>query len=261
MNLTNIALAITLLSSSTSVALATTIIPAASASEGAGAVYCSCNVAQNNSFGAISYSNPTLNGFGAATASAASGPVDGLVLSATATGNTDAGASVSYFFEIAGPGNGNVLVDVSGLLQASMTGPILFNGPVSYAVMNVSVNGNTYLQEQAAQGYGYNQVPTDSFSDSVLLPANQVIYVQLSADAVADANHLQQTTTYAGTASVDPYFQIDPNFASSNPGYSLAFSSGINNVPASSTPEPASFVSLGTGLLVSGWLVRHRAKH
>jgi len=228
------------------------------ASEAIGAAYCSCRVDSQTILGQISYSNFAVNGYGTASASAFSDPSNGLTLYASATGNTEAEAQIIYFFEIQGPSNTNVPVDVSGLLQASMSGPIIFNGPNSYAALTIYGPGAIEkLQEEATAGAGYSQKPTDSFDDTVSLPANQLIQVELTAVSAASTITTGFASTYTGMASIDPYIQIAPSFAAANPGYSLEFSPGVYNAPAAA-PEPAAYVPLAAGLLAIASCVRRR---
>jgi len=61
-------------------------------------------------------------------------------------------------------------------------------------------------------------------------------------------------------AYADPFISIDPDFVLSHPDVSLAFSTGVVNAPASSAPEPSSWVFLIAGFgLVGGASRRARA--
>jgi len=66
-----------------------------------------------------------------------------------------------------------------------------------------------------------------------------VFEIQLGAEAFPDAADQYESLGTVASAIADPFIEIDPTFASANPGYSLVFSSGVNNV--SSVPEPSSF--------------------
>jgi hypothetical protein len=62
----------------------------------------------------------------------------------------------------------------------------------------------------------------------------------------------------SGTASgfADPYFFIDPSFAATHQGYSLAFSPYVGNDPTPGVPEPASWSLMLIGFGAVGWGVR-----
>ena len=56
----------------------------------------------------------------------------------------------------------------------------------------------------------------------------------------------------SASALVDPFFQIDPAFLSTHPGYSIVVSDGVPNNPpegSSTVPEPSTVWPLGFGML------------
>ena len=55
-----------------------------------------------------------------------------------------------------------------------------------------------------------------------------------------------------GSAFIDPYVQIDPNWLGTHPGYSLAFDAGVSNAPLQAVPEPSSAAMMlaGAGALM-----------
>ena len=50
------------------------------------------------------------------------------------------------------------------------------------------------------------------------------------------------------SAEIDPYFQIDPAWAATHPGYSLVFDAGVENAPAI-VPEPAAALLMISGVI------------
>jgi hypothetical protein len=95
-----------------------------------------------------------------------------------------------------------------------------------------------------------------SFNDMLSLSSNTLYGVALVAkvdpsnpDAIA-------------LALADPYIQNDAAFLTANPGYSLEFSDGIDNVPIAATPVPPALPMFGAALLALGafaWRRRERA--
>lgn len=163
-------------------------------------------------------------------------------------------AEATYFFEVNYSGSGTashfvpIFVTSSGSATASGSG----NAGASF-----SIGGN--LQASASANQGYPALPT-SFSGVKTFYAGTGQY-QVDLYASADGTDgYSGSAPGAASAFVDPYFEIDPTFASQNPGYSLAFSDGIVNAPSvSPVPEPTTPILLASGLAVLAFSRRKKA--
>jgi hypothetical protein len=133
--------------------------------------------------------------------------------------------------------------------------------PGSYADVAIY---NAALREYACAGAACidpynNPYPSHSFSDNVSLVSNQIYTVRLDAAAFS-FDHLALGGASA-TATADPYFQIDPAFLAANPGYSLEFSPGIDNVPISATPLPPALPLFASGVIaLAGFAWRRKVR-
>ena len=197
--------------------------------------------------GILSFINTPSFGGGMATATIVSDPSTGLFLSASATGETQASPSAFFGLEVTGPQDVNVPLDVSGFTAAAVADSVTGETAGSSAFITLQAGSSEFFAacsvvpslEEACTGSNVI-VGAGFFSATVLIPANTGILVDLvTGAATEDSNKFYGTI--ASSQLLGPYFQLDPNFAASNPDYSLNLASGFYNVPvSSSTPEPSS---------------------
>ena len=87
------------------------------------------------------------------------------------------------------------------------------------------------------------------FSGSVTMTENSRL--QVSMTAIAFRRH-DDLVLGPASAYIDPFFQIDPAFALTHPGYMLAFDPGVGNAlpatPGAVVPEPGSLALVAAGL-------------
>ena len=195
-----------------------------------------------------------------ATVQAATSPS----ITATASANDASQAAVAttigqliYYIDVSGP-TGSVLLDFTGL--GSVASTIAPPGDFSSDIQ-LSVGGNLIAYVGSTDGVasllgtspgvaaGWN--PNGfTISDSMSVSANTAIEVILFAEATAEG-------AGSASASLDPYFFVDPSTANANE-YSV-ITDGIGNSPAT-TPIPAALPLFATGLGALGLLGRRR-KH
>jgi hypothetical protein len=182
-----------------------------------------------------SYQNATVSGSASANASSN-------YVTETSAGESVGYASESYSFEILGPNIiSNIPVTATGVLDASSPGT-----EVPFASANASVNLPTQPNSISTQ----NGIV--DFRQSLSLTSNTLYSVSLQAYSYSFGA--------PGTASVDPYFQIDPAFLTSNPGYALDFSPGITNAPVSTVPLPATLPMFASALLLLVGISRKKSR-
>jgi hypothetical protein len=182
-------------------------------------------------------------------------------VSVSASGTAFAQAFLTYQFEIEGPANANALVDISSILGTATGVPInAGNGNIADLTVIAPGLDVVYLELVACSG-GTDCAPSGAtfageggaFNNSLLVATNTAIDVKLHATALTNG-----AFTGSLSASVDPFIQIDPLFASGNPGYSLIISDGIINSPLSGVPEPKATWAVIAALSAIGLLLRRR---
>lgn len=204
----------------------------------------------SNSPGLLQYVNP---GGGVATVTIDSNPTQGLFINAQSTGYTLATGEAIFSIEVSGPENTMATIDISGFTNALFANLT----PGSSAILSTvdtlgspeyfAACAGTSLDENCT-GSNVTVGPGPFSLIPVVIPTNTPIEMQVFAGADALDNGGFGTTL---NATADPYFQLDPSFVSSNPGYSLDFSPGFFNVQ-STVPEPGSSTSALFGVLVLG---------
>lgn len=171
----------------------------------------------------------------------------------SALGDQFASSSIMYVFEVTGPQSVKVPINIIGYLfaEAEATSGSTFADASFYISSPDNSLGRQAIcaATDSLNCAGRTPAPLGryGFNEQVYIPANERRVAVLSAMAGAGDNHT--TTTGRASAWADPYIQIDPSFLAANPGYSLEFSSGIDNVPISPVPLPAALPLFGSAAL------------
>lgn len=145
----------------------------------------------------------------------------------------------------------NVALLVSGDVWASVNNAISGNAQAWVEIVApFETTGNQLLYEYVLADCctGGLSISSDDFSDAITVTSGMLYDVYLNADLSIEGISL-------ASANADPYIQIDPAFASANPGFSLEFSDGIDNAPIT-TPEPRSLALVGSVAAFSLFYVR-----
>lgn len=189
----------------------------------------------------------------------------------------DAGSVLAYYMAVSGPADGYVPVRMQALLEGGHTGPSAFGGEGGAYLLIFREVGNVPIYNR----YLFTQEDHDAFTvdTTFLFQANEIYRIGLAAGASARGVGLEEDgSDFSGYGdassaptfsygSADPYFSIDPDFLSGNPGYSLQFSAGIGNEPSpwmidgpGGVPEPASWMLMIGGFGLAGVALRRRRR-
>lgn len=170
------------------------------------------------------------------------------VLSATAADCSEDGQAIFfYYFAVVGP---------AAVVPVAISSTAVLSATDSYqAGYSLGITGETLHADNCLHAPGYEAgCGTHHFTDVRAFEANRVYSVGMMTSV---SGFLGAGT---GSAFLDPFFAIDPNFANAG-DYSLVFSAGVGNNPlgdGASVPEPASVLLLGTGLAAAGARCRRR---
>jgi hypothetical protein len=177
-----------------------------------------------------------------------------------------ASSSGSYQIEVIGPANAPIPVEFrSNLRTFAYAPPVTSSTPLYSTAFGRAV----FAWSQAADGAGQSFVACDSdnigcvasgqivlISETVMLDSNSAVDILLGSEAESSGHG-------SATASADPYFFIDPEFLSENPGYSIIVSPGVSNdpLPSGGVPEPSAWTLALLGVGAIGGAMRSRRKH
>ena len=162
------------------------------------------------------------------------------------------GASINYYFAVTGPSDVPVPIIYNGNISISGNAPN--DAPVGVSARDgifgysdptgVSNLCGTFLV-CSLSGFSAGSYPID---ESLTIPTNTTEEVYVLAYMFETGYLGSGLPAFNETLTVDPFIQIDPTWLSSNPGYSLEFSSGVGNSPLSAAPEPATWAMMLVGL-------------
>jgi hypothetical protein len=181
--------------------------------------------------------------------------------------NDVSSAALDYSFEVVGPAGVTVPMRLDYFLQATgqAIGTLTTNSP-DFSSAAVSASARLILQNTGLVKVFSDEAAFNANSIRVTkninagapeytlfsMPTNLAWHVGLFAVANAGGYNSsgQKLANYHGSAFAyaDPLITIDSAFATANPGYSLVFSPGIDNVLP--VPEPAPVVLLLAGGVV-----------
>lgn len=208
--------------------------------------------------------DPSVSASATVSLPCATGPLDtGCGWDASAT------AGLTYWFAIEGPATTSLI-------------PVLLQGSGSESAGFVQYT-TTYGTTVASEAYGtaslyvytysgalVTSAGVGAFSDTLQLTPGTLYYADLLANAYVHnsctftplSNTAAQACNGGGgplieSASVDPTFTIDPNFAND---YSIEFSPGILSGAPSSVPEPDSSLFLLGGVVALALIRRRRGR-
>jgi hypothetical protein len=103
--------------------------------------------------------------------------------------------------------------------------------------------------------------------DFLTVRTNEIIQVSMNSYASSSSHRygaffgdppIQSDARLSANYYVDPFFEIDPNFAGASL-YSFEFSPGVTNNPISAVPDVSSWVSLMLGFSIVGLIARRRS--
>jgi hypothetical protein len=157
-------------------------------------------------------------------------------------GYPDSNATVTYYIEVLGPTNISVPVTIAE--SGSVSGDMISGDTASaYFLVGGSASGSASVS-------GLAELPTSVNPGNLTFSLNQ--------DLTLRTNLLDIVTmeVSSGSGSPDggseeaslnsPHFEIDPTFASANPGYSIEVSDAA--------PEPPSWLLISLGMTIA-WLI------
>jgi hypothetical protein len=185
--------------------------------------------------------NPAIPYFASAVASPGTSSIDPYA-TAKSKGYLAVGyGEADYYFEVVGPQSISVPISIQGELAASQASA---GTDFATSSLYLSQGPGLFYKSVSAPSTGGIASTTGVLGD-VNVNSNSEIFVQLAA-------HTGTYTYNIDTALADPYFSIDPSWLAANPGYSLEFSDGIDNVPISATPLPPALPMFGAALFALG---------
>jgi hypothetical protein len=190
-----------------------------------------------------------------------------------ANGSVDAVGTLSYSFQAQGPVGSSVLVPVLFVGKTFGTGTetgngsslsLTFPGQTSYrslgdaadfTTIQTQTNGQQYFSAAWGSAAGVNRSGNYSatFEYEIYAVANTPVQAQLAAYLTEGGGH---NGAAGGSVYIDPQFSIDPVWASTHPGYSIAVESGFGN--GAPVPEPAVTALWLVGLGIVGPLSKMR---
>ncbi len=202
-------------------------------------------------------------------ASLVNGPAVSASLSATSGSVNSADASIQYSLTVLGPTGATALVPllVAGSYRTINPDelPVGAGGTEAHSLLGIYGDSGSLFEFRSDV---YNFPPSwqelgrevnegaGNYQGSFAVAAGSSIYVGLRAlvwRRFADA-----APSFA-SAEIDPYFQIDPTWATTHPGYSLVFDPGVGNAAPIGVPEPSAALLLVSGLVTLMVRVRRRS--
>lgn len=187
----------------------------------------------------------------------------------------EAQSALTYYFTITGPSNIRVPINIAGTTVLSETNTAWSSSQmlVVDSASQASNSGTLFALKDfhcagaglplgsilpgagtLAQNIATNQCGTTNYSTTLMVSAfaNPTVdtssgSVSLEANVKTFQDSLHFYTDSSASAYIDPIITIDLAFATTHPGYSIAFSQGIGNVAP--VPVPAAAWLLGSGLL------------
>lgn len=186
-----------------------------------------------------------------------------VVVVAGGTTSAKGAATLTYNFELCGPGSVTAPIDLSNPNLLAVANGGSSDDDRAFASLGVSF-GSTALLDMENANCSLSEIfcpgllcvkgcaPGTVSPNQLMIPSNVLITVTEGAAAGIEG-------TGSSIAEVDPVFSIDPSFAGLSQ-YSLVFSPGILNAPLATTPEPSSLILILFGLIAAGTMTI-RARH
>lgn len=148
----------------------------------------------------------------------------------------------NYSMEVVGgPNFGSVPINV--ISNATTTGSPPYAAGSADLTVSANNGGTIALNETAISGTNQSSW---HLSESMSVETGTIYNIHMEVFAGSDPS----SGLLSASASIDPYFFLDPSLVAD--GYSLAFSPGVGNGPVTATPVPAALPLFATGLSALG---------
>lgn len=175
--------------------------------------------------------------------------------------------TMNYYYEVTGAPNSTVPVQLSGIV--STVADVKENVYVGVAEAGISGSapmaaGQRYIYLGSTAFYAATFSGSLGFASgpqSSTVPFDVLLSVPSGTPETLSLFVYARSDDGSGfVATVDPLLTIAPDFAASNPGFSLVTSEGIYNGPVASAPEPATWTTMLIGLAGLGFVGCRRRK-
>jgi hypothetical protein len=184
--------------------------------------------------------------------------------------------SLTYVFAVRGSDIASTAeITISGWAESSVknyvgavdtVSPAATLNGVAYSYLDVDWSGvSNFVSGSCSFTGDYNicgEYPLDinHYTLNLTVPTNTAIDVILTANAGATMLGNPEGAVGAYYAYIDPFIQVDAEWAANNPGFVLAISNGIGNSPITDIPEASTWMLTLVGFGILGAACRRTSR-